>query len=77
MWVFSTDVMITSSLDSSPRKVIKVMFRDTKSMTDDIEELRLDDDVVNHIRLELQRMGKQIVEITRMGDWDVGYLPRK
>lgn len=69
--------MITSSLDSSPRKVIKVMFRDTKSMTDDIEELRLDDDVVNHIRLELQRMGKQIVEITRMGDWDVGYLPRK
>lgn len=69
--------MITSSVDPSPRKVIKVMFRDTKSVTDDIEELRLDDDVVNHIKLELQRMGKQIVEVTRMGDWDVGYLPRK
>jgi hypothetical protein len=68
--------MITSSAYPSPQKVVKVMIRDTKSTTEDVEELRLDDDVVNHVRLELQRMGEQIVELTRMGDWDVGYLPR-
>ena len=68
--------MITSSACPSPQKVIKVMFRDTKSTTDDVEDLRLDDDVVNHVRVALQKMGEQIVEITMMGDWNVGYLPR-
>jgi len=74
--VFSTDVVITSSASSSPQKVIKVMFRDTRSTSEDAEELRLDDDVVNHVRLELQKMRSQSIEITRMGDWDIGYLPR-
>lgn len=66
--------MITSSVYPLPQKVIKVMFRDTTSATDDVEELRLDDDVVNHVRFELQRMGEQIVEMARMGDWSIGYL---
>lgn len=66
--------MITSSAYPSPQKVIKVMFRDTTSATEDVEELKMDDDVVNHIRFELQRMGEQLVEMARMGDWSVGYL---
>ena len=74
--MFSTDVVITSSASSSPQKVIKVMFRDTRSTSEDAEQLRFDDDVVNHVRLELQKMRSQSIEITRMGDWNIGYLPR-
>ena len=74
--MFSTDVVITSSASPSPQKVIKVMFRDTSSSSEDVEQLIFDDDVVNHVRLELQKMRSQSIEITRMGDWNIGYLPR-
>ena len=54
------------------------MFKDISSTTTDgVEELRLEDDVVNEIKSELQRMQGYMVEKNRMGNWEIGYLPRK
>lgn len=52
------------------------MFRDTSDSMGDVEELKLEDDVVNQLRMELQRMRYHLPETTRMGDWDIGYLAR-
>ena len=50
------------------------MYRDITGVLEDVEELRLQDDVVNHVRSELQAMRAYMIEIPRMGDWDIGYL---
>ena len=70
------DVTITCDEIPSSQRAIKVMFRDISTSTDDVEELRLQDDVVGQIRSELQRMRKYMAEQSRMGDWEIGYLPR-
>ena len=51
------------------------MFRDPFDSMQDVEELRLEDDVVSQIKSELDRIKKYMVEKTKMGDWEIGYLP--
>jgi hypothetical protein len=75
--VFSTDVMITRSAVEGKRKVIKVFYREaTSSVTEEFETLNVGEDVIMQMRSELLEMDKCIIEKTKMGIWNVGYLPR-
>ena len=75
--MFSTDVMITHSAIEGKRKVIKVFYREvTSSVTEEFETLNIGEDVIMQMRSELLEMDKCIIEKTKMGIWNVGYLPR-
>jgi hypothetical protein len=42
-----------------------------------MEVMTLDDDILEKLEKDLHDALKRIIGNTRMGDWDVGYLPRR
>jgi hypothetical protein len=72
--VFSTDVVVTSSVHASPQRVIKVMFQES-SILEDVEVINLPEDVVNEVKSDLENMRNQMIEKPTMAEWSIGYLP--
>jgi hypothetical protein len=59
------------------RQVIKVFFREEGQEMDDVEVVKLDEDVLEEIRDELENSRKCMIEATDMGEWKVGYLAKE
>jgi hypothetical protein len=74
--VFATDVVITSSANPVPRRAIKLCFEECTKVGSEVEVLRYGEEVVGELRRELERSGDQLIKSKRMGNWDIGYLPR-
>ena len=74
--MFATDVVITSSTIPLPRRAIKLCFEECTTVGSEVEVLRYGDEVVGELRRELERSGDQLINTKRMGNWDIGYLPR-
>ena len=55
---------------------MKVYFREDMPVTDDVQIVKLDKDIVQEIRTELEKSGDSMVEVSGMGEWLVGYLPK-
>ena len=72
--MFSTDVLITSTDITSPRKVIKVMYQESSNRIGDLVVIKLEDDIVIEIQMELERVRSHMVQVAGMGKWNVGYL---
>jgi hypothetical protein len=56
---------------------VKVYFREDMPVTDDVQIIKLDKDIVQEIRTELEKSGDSMVEVSGMGEWLVGYLPKQ
>jgi hypothetical protein len=76
--MFATDVVVTSSANPVPRRAIKLCFKECTKVGPEVavEVLRYGDEVVGELRTELERGGDQLIKAKRLGDWDIGYLPR-
>jgi hypothetical protein len=61
----------------SPQKYIKVLFREDYTPTEDIEEIKVERNVITDFKSELEKMRDTMIEIPTNGDWKIGYLPRK
>ena len=68
--------MITSSAYPVPRRAIKLCFEECAKVGDEVEMLRYGDEVVAELRRELKQSRDQLIKSKKMGDWDIGYLPR-
>ena len=74
--MFSTDVVITSSAYPVPRRAIKICFQECTRVGSEIGVLHYSEEVVAELRGELERSRDQLIQSKRMGEWDIGYLPR-
>ena len=74
--MFTTDVVITSSPYPVPRRAIKLCFQECTKVGNEVEVLRYGDEVVAELRRELKASQDQLIKSKKMGDWDIGYLPR-
>lgn len=61
----------------SPQKAIKVMFKENSNGIDDIENIEVGTEVIREIKSELTGTKFAMIERQGMGDWNIGYLPRK
>ena len=75
--MFAIDVIITSSANPVPQRAVKLCFEECTKVGSEVEVLRYGDEVVWELRRELERSGDQLIKSKRMGNWDIGYLPRK
>ena len=76
IWVFSADILITSTSEPSPRRCIKVLSKRVAQATDDSEVIESNDDIMDELVKELHDVRHSMVGQIKMGDWDIGYLSR-
>jgi hypothetical protein len=53
---------------------MKIMHGDLEKITDEIEVFRLEKNVIDHIKSDLETMTDEMVEKQGMGKWTAGYL---
>jgi hypothetical protein len=79
VWVFSTDVIVTGTEIDGKREMIKVFYKEMDQLVigDEFDVVDVgDEDVIGQIRGELLEMEECILEKSKMGIWNVGYLRR-
>ena len=76
IWVFSTDTVVSSSEGPFPQRRIKVMFKQSPEVLGDLEVIELDEDILEEVKKKLHDARKYIIGENKMGDWEIGYLPR-
>ena len=74
--MFSSEVVITYSGCDHPRHVIKVFFQNKVTKSDDIKELPVDEDILTELKANLEDIRTKMIDSTRMGEWEIGYLAR-
>jgi hypothetical protein len=52
------------------------MFKESSEETEDIETVRLEADAVSLVNSELHGIRSQMIGMTQMGEWSIGYLLR-
>ena len=59
---------------ASPLRAVKVMFREKLSTDEDVDVVKVNEEVVNEVKCHLEETANEMIEKTKMGEWRVGYL---
>jgi len=52
------------------------MFKQSPELLGDLEVIELDEDILEEVKKKLHDARKYIIGETKMGGWEIGYLPR-